>query len=188
MKLFFFLLAALTATLVNAVPIVAEEDLPTCALLCLATEIAESSCSFTNTTCQCTNTPLVNAITTCVTANCTVRQQLTTKAYTENNCGAPVRNNSQAVIVAAMVGMALAFVAFVLRMMARFTGAAGGFWWDDAVMCLVMGLVIPLSAFSVVLSHLGLGRDIWTLSFENITGIAWVSQEYPDRSRSPIAD
>lgn len=43
-------------------------------------------------------------------------------------------------VIAAMVGMSLAFVAFVLRMISRYIGAGGTFWWDDAVMFVVMVL------------------------------------------------
>lgn len=67
-----------------------------------------------------------------------LKHTLATKAFTENECGAPIRDNTKAVVIAAMIGMSFAFIAFVLRIMSRFTGASGKFWWDDAVMCLVI--------------------------------------------------
>ncbi|OMP82494.1 hypothetical protein BK809_0006804 [Diplodia seriata] len=49
--------------------------------------------------------------------------------------------------------------------------------WDDAMMTVVVVLVAPLTCLSVVsrsVANLGLGRDIWTLPFENITHILYI--------------
>lgn len=48
-------------------------------------------------------------------------------------------------------------------------------WWEDAVATFAMAEIIALSAFSVVLADLGLGKDIWALTPANITHIFKVS-------------
>lgn len=43
---------------------------------CLATAVTNSPCSFTNQTCLCTNARLQSDVTTCVSANCTIKEGL----------------------------------------------------------------------------------------------------------------
>jgi hypothetical protein len=51
-------------------------ELPSCAITCLGTAIANSACSATNTTCTCTNESLQNQVTLCVTKDCTIIEEL----------------------------------------------------------------------------------------------------------------
>ena len=76
----------------------------------------------------------------------------------------------------------IAVVAYLLRMISKVSFPCEGavkvinnLWWDDAVATFAMAEIIALSAFSVVLADLGLGKDIWTLSPANITHILKVN-------------
>lgn len=90
-----------------------------------------------------------------------------------------------------VIGGLLALLAYILRMMSRLPQFGGQFGWDDAVITVAMLEVIPLSVLSVICTYcnvsvvnepdnktdikpvadLGLGQDIWTVPFENITSI-----------------
>ncbi|KAK9545726.1 hypothetical protein V6Z77_009280 [Aspergillus fumigatus] len=90
----------------------------------------------------------------------------------------PVRDRTRVVSIAGVAGGALALFAFVLRMMARLPCCGGQFGMDDLAMIVTMSLVIPLSALSAVLANLGLGKDIWTVSPDNITHILYSPKIY----------
>ncbi|KAE8376829.1 hypothetical protein BDV26DRAFT_305352 [Aspergillus bertholletiae] len=95
----------------------------------------------------------------------------TTKNVSMTACGHPVRNNTEVVSIAGVAGGILAFIAFILRIIARMKCCGGEFGVDDWVMAVTMLLTIALSSLSVVLADTGLGKDIWTLPFNNITRI-----------------
>ncbi|KAK2810224.1 hypothetical protein FQN50_003194 [Emmonsiellopsis sp. PD_5] len=62
-------------------------------------------------------------------------------------------------------------------MMARLPFFNGGqFGLDDAAMIVVMLFTIPFSALSVVLANAGLGKDMWEVSFDDITHILYVRE------------
>ncbi|KAK6838342.1 hypothetical protein RU639_000908 [Aspergillus parasiticus] len=86
-------------------------------------------------------------------------------------CSQPVRDHTKVVSIAGVVGGVIAFIAFVLRIMARMKCCGGEFGLDDWTMAVTMLLVIALSSLSVVLADTGLSKDIWTLPFDNITRI-----------------
>ncbi|KAF7597426.1 hypothetical protein BBP40_003673 [Aspergillus hancockii] len=145
--------------------------MPHCGLHCMISAIAVSSCAATDQACICTDPALTASVEVCVAANCTIRESLTTKNVSMTACGQPVRDRTKAVSISGVVGGILAVVAFILRIMARMKCCGGELGLDDWTMALTMTLVIPLSALSVVLADTGLGKDIWTLPFHNITRI-----------------
>ncbi|OCL08806.1 hypothetical protein AOQ84DRAFT_317837, partial [Glonium stellatum] len=137
--------------------------------------IPQSSCSFTDQGCICTNVDLNLKISECVEVGCTVKESLTTKNASESACGAPVRDRTKAVSVTGIVGGALALLAVSLRLLARRPGAGGGeFGLDDWTIIGTMLLVIPLSGLSLVLANHGLGKDIWTVPFEDIMHVLYI--------------
>ncbi|KAL1987280.1 hypothetical protein VTN96DRAFT_4308 [Rasamsonia emersonii] len=148
--------------------------MPPCGLKCLAESIPKSSCAPTNQTCICTDPELTAAITLCVQETCTIKESLTTKNVTMTMCHAPVRDRTAAVWVPGIIGGVLAVLAFILRMAARLPRFGGQFGLDDWTMVLVMALVIPLTALSVVLPLHGLGKDIWTVPFDDITYVLYI--------------
>ncbi|KAJ5726071.1 uncharacterized protein N7483_007428 [Penicillium malachiteum] len=148
-----------------------EAVLPKCALQCMASSISQSSCAPTDQACLCTDTTYTEALEECVLLSCTIRQSLTTKNVTTSACAAPIRNRTKIVSCAGVAGGIIAVIAFLLRMFARLRCCGGTFGMDDWTMMLTICLVIPLSSLSVVLANAGLGKDMWTLPFENITRI-----------------
>jgi hypothetical protein len=64
------------------------------------------------------------------------------------SCGVPIRNKGYSFIVIAVIGMALALVAFILRMAASLGKLGRQVSWDDATMFLVVLLAIPPTIFA----------------------------------------
>ncbi|KAI0014496.1 hypothetical protein F4779DRAFT_612785 [Xylariaceae sp. FL0662B] len=177
MRLLYLLLLCLSA-LRPALAALDVSKAPACGLGCMAKSIVTSSCSAENTTCICANELLKAQITECVTASCSIRDQLSMKKFSSENCGVVGQDRRSLVSVIGITFGALGLVAFVLRCLAR---VIGSHCWgkDDTVICLAMCLEIPLGVLSVPFSHLGLGLDMWFVPFDNITEILRVSLLIP---------
>ncbi|KAK9424080.1 hypothetical protein SUNI508_03568 [Seiridium unicorne] len=141
-----------------------------CALDCLVVGVSGSSCSLSNTTCVCTNAPLQQNITLCVTEKCTITQALFTKNVTETICQAPVRNKQQlsyvltvtfGVISAASVLARLGFKILVQHMQPSLDD-----WF--ILITFLSGLPSTIVNTELVIPS-GLGRDLWTLTSTQIT-------------------
>ncbi|OQE13125.1 hypothetical protein PENFLA_c054G04151 [Penicillium flavigenum] len=170
--------AALVAALF-ATPVIAGMEqlaavLPSCALDCMMTSVSQSSCEPTDQKCLCSDAHYTAVLQKCVLVSCTVKESLTTKNVTSTACGAPIRDHTKIVSHAGVAGGIIALVAFILRMLARLNCCGGIFGADDWTMMLTVALLIPLSALSAVLADSGLGKDMWTLPFDNITHILYV--------------
>ncbi|KAJ5504426.1 hypothetical protein N7463_007300 [Penicillium fimorum] len=148
--------------------------LPSCALDCMMISASQSSCEITDQKCLCSDAHYTAVLQKCVLASCTIRESLTTKNVTTSACGDPIRDRTKIVSHAGVIGGTIALVAFILRMVARLRWCGGIFGADDWTMMLTMSFLIPLSALSVVLANAGLGKDIWTLPFDNVTHILYV--------------
>ncbi|KAK9412993.1 hypothetical protein SUNI508_12188 [Seiridium unicorne] len=165
---------------------------PTCGLLCIEQEALSSTCSLTNTTCICTNVPLNDAISACVQANCTIREQIAVERYSKYTCGAPSRDRTTLVWVIGLVFGILGLVGFGLRVASRVL--VGGLTWgpDDWAMTLAVACMIPLTVLSLprrfiapkiacrspvdnaLVSQAGLGRDIWNVDPDDITRVLYL--------------
>ncbi|XHG06240.1 hypothetical protein AWENTII_009445 [Aspergillus wentii] len=153
-------IALLSTTIMAASVKELEALLPKCALKCMAVTIPKSSCTLTDQTCQCTDTTYTALLQECVVSSCTIKESLTTKNVTTTACGAPVRDRTKAVSYAGVIGLVIACIAFVLRIVARFK-------------CL--GVSGDTSFSTISLADTGLGRDMWTLPFTNVTQVLYVS-------------
>ncbi|KAF7888507.1 uncharacterized protein EAF02_003048 [Botrytis sinoallii] len=121
----------------------AEASYPTCSLKCMAKAIPTSGCDATDVVCLCTNAELQESITLCAMQSCTVFELLTTKNVTETMCSAPVRDR---------------------RKDGEYIGVIGG--------CVaLLALATPPTVFSVILANNGLGKDMWTLTADEITTV-----------------
>ncbi|EED17823.1 integral membrane protein, putative [Talaromyces stipitatus ATCC 10500] len=150
-------------------------ELPPCGLACLEQEIPKSNCTATDLPCICTNKELNGLIALCVSQSCTIRESLTTKNVTSTLCGAPVRDRTSIVSNAGIIGGVVAVFFYILRMLSRVPQFGGGtLGLDDAVMTLVVALAIALAALSDVLAKHGLGKDMWTVPFDDITYILYI--------------
>ncbi|KAJ5953493.1 hypothetical protein N7454_000389 [Penicillium verhagenii] len=150
------------------------QSLPTCALDCLDDLVPLSTCASNNQTCICTNVSLNGELTTCVTANCTIKQALTAVNVTDTTCGAPVRDQTSLSIVVPAVGMSVTMVLVALRLYTRLVVTNLDMELDDWATILLACCAVPVNVGSIVLGKAGLGKDMWTLEFTMITRIFYL--------------
>ncbi|CAG8876608.1 unnamed protein product [Penicillium nalgiovense] len=144
-------------------------------LECMTTSISQSSCQPTDQKCLCMDAHYTAVLQKCVLVSCTVKESLSDYQKCHlNSVRGPIRDHTKIVSHAGVAGGIVALVAFILRMLARLSCCGGIFGADDWTMMLTVALLIPLSALSVVLADSGLGKDMWTLPFDNITHILYV--------------
>ncbi|KAH8696554.1 integral membrane protein [Talaromyces proteolyticus] len=149
------------------------QSLPACALKCLSDTLPQSACAPTNQTCICTNTDLVAKLSSCVTASCSVKDALTTVNVTNTECGVPVRDETAPSIIIPSVGfVVLLFIA--LRIFTRLVLTQLELGWDDWTTMLLGCFMVAINVGSILLGKAGLGKDIWTLSFQNIQRILYI--------------
>ncbi|TEY78688.1 hypothetical protein BOTCAL_0046g00090 [Botryotinia calthae] len=148
----------------------AQASYPTCSLKCMAKAIPASTCEATDIICLCTNDELQASITLCAMQSCTVFELLTTKNVTETMCSAPVRDRRKDGEYIGVIGGCVALLAFFGRLLA--TALKVRQWgMDDWAMCAVVALATPPTVFAVILANNGLGKDIWTLTADEITNV-----------------
>ncbi|KAH6704158.1 hypothetical protein BKA61DRAFT_560083 [Leptodontidium sp. MPI-SDFR-AT-0119] len=121
---------------------------------------------------MCTDQQMGDSLELCVSGTCTIKEALSTKYITESICNRPLRNRTNIVSITAIVGVSLALLAVMLRFLSRMKSRKPGM--DDWTMIIAMGFVIPLSAMAIILANHGLGKDIWSVPFENITHILYI--------------
>ncbi|KAK4124112.1 hypothetical protein N657DRAFT_689720 [Parathielavia appendiculata] len=167
------ILGSAVALLTAVVPVVSAQDLsamPQCAIACLTDGITHSTCAANLTAaCVCSNAPLQAQVSLCVAANCTMKEALVAKNATSTSCGVPLRDRGTnydtasivlIVVSSAIVALRLGFKLLVTRSLSS----------DDWVIFGLLFVSIP----SVGIIHYGtvpngVGRDIWTLTPEQIT-------------------
>ncbi|KAF2732466.1 hypothetical protein EJ04DRAFT_565929 [Polyplosphaeria fusca] len=149
----------------------AMEVLPKCALECMIGAISQSSCEMTDFFCITRNTELSKAMETCIKANCTIRESLIAKNFTESTFGGPVRDHTHLVSYISLIAGSVAVLAVILRIFARLPCCGGTWGLDDWAILVAMLPVLPLTGLSVPLANDGLGKDMWTVPFDKITHI-----------------
>lgn len=112
-----------------------------------------------------------------------------TQAWQMKTCKAPIRDKGPATSRVNISLVTIATLCVCLRFLARWRVAGSTFGWDDWTILAAWILVIPsttmfqISSFSTlcylrpnlpadlpqIVIHNGLGRDIWTVPFDNIT-------------------
>ncbi|KAF1922778.1 uncharacterized protein M421DRAFT_11372, partial [Didymella exigua CBS 183.55] len=151
------------------------DALPPCALTCLVTAASESPCQPTNSTCTCTNALYQSAVETCVSQSCTVKEGLTTKNATSTLCGVP-RRDREATLNGIVIGLAVVSTLIVFtRIVGKMTQLIPNQDLGADDVCLLVTLCLSLTASTVISAGAGtsgLGRDIWTLEFQQITDFA----------------
>ncbi|KAM3077125.1 hypothetical protein ACMFMG_003406 [Clarireedia jacksonii] len=149
-------------------------QLPHCAVDCLTIAIGNSTCAPTDQQCICTNVPLNDEINSCVRLFCTVKEALVTKNITSIGCNAPIRDRRTFYEWLSNSFVIATWIAFILRIISRYMSETK-FWWDDLTIAFVMVIGIPSAVINVVgLAQNGLGKDIWTLTFKNISDVIHV--------------
>ncbi|KAI1273791.1 50S ribosomal protein L36e [Xylaria sp. FL0933] len=145
------------------------QSMPPCASSCLGAALAQSACDPTDTACICSDSVLMSTVETCVLANCTVIEGLSAKNATETLCGAPVRDITAVTPIIVSVFGILAIIAVAMRVL----DALPNRHLQPADLCAIAALLtgIPLGVLELVMSSLGFGKDIWTLTPYRITHI-----------------
>ncbi|KAK3314209.1 CFEM domain-containing protein [Apodospora peruviana] len=143
--------------------------LPACSLDCLNTAIPTSGCSPVDVSCICSNEPLNTNLTACITAACTVREQLTAKNITSHLCGVRVDTDDEIVPVFAAF-LSFTLFAVTLRVAARVLTKAY-FWWDDFCNLFALAGCIIFAALNIKSVDFGYGKDTWFVPFDHITEV-----------------
>ncbi|KAF2677933.1 hypothetical protein K458DRAFT_377483 [Lentithecium fluviatile CBS 122367] len=149
----------------------AQKELPKCALTCMLSGISKSACELTDFYCISHDRELNEQMAACVQGACSIREALTAKNFTETVYGTPIRDHSRMVSYTGIIGGGFAVLAVFLRIIARIPCCGGTWGWDDWAIVVTMLPVLPLTVLSVPLANYGLGKDIWTVPFNNITAI-----------------
>ncbi|KAJ9297282.1 hypothetical protein DTO271G3_4575 [Paecilomyces variotii] len=153
----------------------AQSQMPACAEKCLGTYLANSTCSATDFACICADVTLMNGVQDCVLGSCTIKESLTAKNETSTLCGDPIRDRTMVTPVITGVSGGLAVIAVFLRLWDQYDHLQVG---DiSAVASLIFAL--PMGGLEFAMSHLGFGKDIWVLPFNNITKIiqyTWLTE------------
>ncbi|KAI1358401.1 50S ribosomal protein L36e [Xylaria arbuscula] len=153
------------------------QSMPVCASDCLGVSLAQSSCDPTDIACICSDTVLLSTVQTCVLSNCTVIEGLAAKNATETLCGGEIRDITATTPIIVAVSGILAIVTLVMRVIDIFPNRT----FQPADYCAIAAVVvgIPLGVLELVMSCLGFGKDIWTLTPSHITRIVrytWVTE------------
>ncbi|KZM23646.1 uncharacterized protein EKO05_0000115 [Ascochyta rabiei] len=149
----------------------AVKNLPPCALNCTLTIVKSSTCALTDIECIKGNQKLIDNLTTCVKASCRPKDALTARRFLTKLMDAPVRNKTMQGTLTSLIVGGMAVLAYILRIVARLTWFGGNWGFDDWVMTAAIIITIPLTACAILLNELGMGTDMWLVSFENITKI-----------------
>ena len=158
-------------------------------LSCLVTAISRSPCSPTNQTCICINGPIQEEVTDCVTASCTIKEALgksassvmraganvefvVTKNFTSTTCDAAIRDKGSLYNAISTTFGTISGAVIVLRIGTKFSMKSdqSKLWFDDLFIVITLVSGIPSSVLNVHgLTVNGLGKDIWTVTFKQIT-------------------
>ncbi|KAJ5474301.1 hypothetical protein N7475_003867 [Penicillium sp. IBT 31633x] len=129
-----------------------------------------SDCSLTNnTSCFCTSSTRPTALLDCVENSCTVKEFFATKRLHEQACDITPLKGPSVINASTLVPFILATFFFLARLVAKSSGLAGGWGWDDytIILSFVMGVVIFVLHIYMIRS--GFGQNIWDVPFPNIT-------------------
>ncbi|KAF2681989.1 hypothetical protein K458DRAFT_343059 [Lentithecium fluviatile CBS 122367] len=143
--------------------------LPPCAQLCLKSGLAESLCDPTDAKCICLDTQLQSSVEVCVLSTCSTRNALATKNATTTLCGAPIRNRQGSLRATNITLGVISAVCVLLRIVHRAKYSAGELGWDDYMILATLISGVPQTIITdkgTIAS--GLGRDIWTIPFDNV--------------------
>ncbi|KAL4971925.1 hypothetical protein BDW66DRAFT_155210 [Aspergillus desertorum] len=143
------------------------DSLPECALACLISALSNSTCSVIDYACICADTALNAQLTPCMLTSCTVRESLTAQNYSYSTCKYPATENTITFPIVNIVGISVAIVSVALRVAHRML--AGQLGLDDYTICVALSVAVAISGVGFPLKTHGLGKNIWTVSFGDIS-------------------
>ncbi|KAH8887875.1 hypothetical protein GQ53DRAFT_725610 [Thozetella sp. PMI_491] len=174
-----FLRPALLVSFLVLTKVVSGQDvtqtLPSCAAPCLLSAISNSPCGANDQPCLCADTVLQDTASSCILRQCSVRDSLVAKNVTQTTCGAPVRDESRSLITSTialtviskvLVGVRLAYRLYIAHGVSFVKPFNADDWAILVAACVGVGSnVVQIHG---TLAN-GLGRDIWTLTPDQIT-------------------
>ncbi|KAK8011000.1 hypothetical protein PG990_009965 [Apiospora arundinis] len=140
---------------------------PPCGVACLSKNVMTSSCGL-NTTCLCANEALNAQIMVCMTQSCSRYDQLKSKNASATMCHEPIRDESLNQALVAIVGCGVTLVIFLVRIIFQLFHNGRSLGGDDYSIIAAMAMTLSISCISPFADLNGVGRDIWTLTPENI--------------------
>ncbi|EHA56857.1 hypothetical protein MCOR27_003608 [Pyricularia oryzae] len=145
-------------------------QIPDCAKFCLASFADRSTCPMDDLACLCPNTALKEDITKCVTAQCSIKEALFTKNVTSVACEEEIRDKRLELNITAIILGSMAALFVILRMFSKVFVVGGSAGLDDwfIVATILLGVADTVLIVEGLTAY-GLGRDIWTLTSEQIT-------------------
>ncbi|TVY45578.1 Satratoxin biosynthesis SC1 cluster protein [Lachnellula subtilissima] len=142
-------------------------QIPACGLLCLETAISASSCTLANSTCICTNIPLLTSAAACLGTSCTVKEQLKVAKIQEEGCGEPVKSEQLKLRIITHVFCVLAEACIILRIWTKLQ-LARKLHYDDWSIIGSGFALIPFWYLLVALANQGLGLNMWDTDIDDL--------------------
>ncbi|CEJ53790.1 Putative Integral membrane protein [Penicillium brasilianum] len=146
---------------------VALNEFPSCAITC--NDQLFSDCSLNRTSCFCASDSRPTSLLSCVSSNCTVKEYFTTYRLYENECNITPRQAPSMINPSTLIPFILATFFFITRIIAKSSGLAGGWGWDDYTIIVAFILGVAIYAINCTMIRYGFGRNIWDVPFSDIT-------------------
>ncbi|KAJ5912115.1 uncharacterized protein N7473_001418 [Penicillium subrubescens] len=161
-----FVLLALLVIGLHAAEVESYE-FPSCAMTC--DEQLFSDCSLNNTSCFCASSSRSTSLLDCVSSNCTVKEYFTTYKLYEKECDITPLQGPPMVNAATLIPFILGTFFFITRIIAKSSGLAGGWGWDDYTIIVAFILGVAIYALNCAMIRYGFGQNIWDVPFDDIT-------------------
>ncbi|PYH88103.1 hypothetical protein BO71DRAFT_469331, partial [Aspergillus ellipticus CBS 707.79] len=135
---------------------------------CVETALNASTCAATDSSCLCTHGNVLASAIGCYSLSCSPRETLYSTNATRAACDIPEASRADLTpALAGALGM-LAIVMVALRMSQRIF-MKKSFGWDDGLILMALACAIPLNVMAFPMQKYGLGTNIWTIPFPDIT-------------------
>lgn len=163
-------------------------------LTCVFQSLPAVECPPTNLECMCQSETLWRQADECIGQTCTTREALGQSSHAltrcardhtdfdmavaqriaNQACGTPPRDRSLSISILCPSLAATSGLFVLMRICARRVSGpepAFGLGWDDFVLVAAWSLGIPIAVMDPFFRKAGLGRDVWTASFEDIDNL-----------------
>ncbi|KAI1185377.1 hypothetical protein F5B17DRAFT_408068 [Nemania serpens] len=168
------LVVSASFTLAADPPNVSLNDIPQCGLSCIVNATSEGAiCAATDFPCLCANKPLAQEIQSCIRTGCVPRDALTMAGILDDVCGVPRRDKTLVVRLVPSVVVILSTIFYLLRLLSRLV-LHQKVEISDIVLGVSVSFTFPILWTSWNLAAEGLGKDAWTIPYDNITRIFYL--------------
>lgn len=143
-------------------------ELPACATSCILSAAVDSSCGLTDTKCLCEDVMFGSTSGACIFSSCSVVDTLYSKNISETICGRPVRDRGTEYVRVNCAMLGLVTVVVTARLFYKYLSPQP-LGLDDLFALLTSLAMLPAFFINLIgLIPSGIGRDIWTLSPDQI--------------------